>query len=340
VQKLNERFGFDLPLDIPAESLTISQGQKAAIISMLLRNVTYLIFDEPTSVLTPGETQNLFELFQTLREQGKGIVLISHKLDETINIADRITVIRQGKTQVCCAKGELSNDDLYSRIFGKAFITERVNFSSSGATDNKNKQPVLSLRNFAVNVHGRPILQNINLELHRGKIQGVVGVRDSGLETLELALAGFLPWTGTLCVNGTELAAVPNTAQRINAFRTNGINYLGSKHEGASLSIKDMLIIHSHRRFQKRGVLNQRGINEWIKNIMAEAGISSHGGGNANISGNSFSGGQLQRLLLAREMAEQGALMILSEPCRGLDSQYRQSVSALLRKKPQRGRPC
>lgn len=336
VKKLNDRLGFELPLDVPAETLTVSQGQKAAILGMLLQNVQYLIFDEPTAVLTPTETQNLFKLFVTLRSQRKGIVLISHKLDETLKIADRITVLRQGKTQICCTRRELSGDELYNRIFGKAllFPIAQQAHSSGAAEDDKQKQPVLVLRDFEVNVPGRPIIRGINLELERGKILGVAGVRDSGLETLELAITGFLPWSGTLCVNGTKLAANGgSSAKRINAFRVTGGVYLGAKNEGTTLSIRDMLLIHAHRRFQKRGVLDKRAINEWIQKIMDKAGIPYNATVHGSVYGSALSGGQLQRLLLAREMAEPGALLVLSDPCRGLDRQYRQSAAALLQKK-------
>jgi simple sugar transport system ATP-binding protein len=97
---MNEQFGFKLSVDHGVETLSVSQGQKAAILALLLRNVRYLIFDEPTAVLSPAETERLFTLFRQLRDEGRGIVLISHKLDETLRLVDRVTVLRQGKTRI------------------------------------------------------------------------------------------------------------------------------------------------------------------------------------------------------------------------------------------------
>jgi len=363
IQEIDKQFRFNLPLDSPAETLTVSQGQKAAILNLLLRDVRYFIFDEPAAVLTFAETQNLFELFETLRSQGKGIVLISHKLEETLKIANRITVLRQGKTQISCARGELSNNELYNCIFGVASTASIAGISESASDapeayhtpslftgegkQKKDKQKkskleeskqdvsVFSLRDFTVTVPGRPLIRGLNLELVTGAVMGIAGVRDSGLETLELALTGFLPSTGTLRINGTELyRTARTTAQRIRNFRGAGGAYLGTRNEGAMLPIRDLLLIHSHRRFNDSGFLEWKKINLWIESIMATAKLPCKD----NVPGSALSGGQLQRLLLTREMAEQSDLFVLSDPGRNLDSQYRKIIAALLREKTAEGK--
>ena len=386
--EINRRFCFDLPLDDPTENLTVSQGQKAAILNLLLRDVRYLIFDEPTAVLTPSETQNLFELFTTLRNEGRGIVLISHKLEETLQIAGRVTVLRQGKTRVSCKTGDLSSGALYEHIFGDVSASSAVGTNAASATSQGEPSgtaqvpstafgapdlPALLLRDFNVNVPGRPLIRGINLDLPRGKIMGIAGVRDSGLETLELALTGFLPSSGTLRINGIDLSGggrnaerhtaergagratkrsgrniVFSVAKKIRAFRAAGGTYLDTRNEGTTLPVRDLLIIHSHRRLQKRGVLNQKKINSWIEPVLTAAGISfndkaartfADGTFSAGaLPASSFSGGQLQRLLLAREMAEQGVLLVLSDPGRGLDREYRKILAALLREKTAEGK--
>jgi simple sugar transport system ATP-binding protein len=351
IMELNSRFRFGLPLDSPVETLTVSQGQKAAILNLLLRDAQYFIFDEPTAVLTPAETKNLFELFETLRNQGKGIVLISHKLEETLKIADRVTVLRQGKTRMCCSPGDLSNDEFYNCIFtddsiastalttgisGTASVTQQVHFTPPTTTKGcKQDVPVLFLRDFTVTVPGRPLIRGINLELKRGAIMGIAGVRDSGLETLELALAGFLPSSGTLRINGAELyCTARTTAQRVRNFRSAGGANLSTRNEGVMLPIRDLLLIHSHRRFHNSGILDRAKINRWIESILAAAELPCK----ANEQGSVLSGGQLQRLLLTREIAEQGDLLVLSDPGRNLDQQYRGRIAALLREKAAEGK--
>ena len=99
VLELSTRWNFDLPLDSPADSLTVSQRQKAAVLALLLRDIKWFIFDEPTAVLTPEESENLFELFKRLRGEGRGIAFITHKLNEALAISDRLTIIRRGVTE-------------------------------------------------------------------------------------------------------------------------------------------------------------------------------------------------------------------------------------------------
>ncbi|MDR3161283.1 MAG: ATP-binding cassette domain-containing protein, partial [Spirochaetaceae bacterium] len=116
VRRLSDRWGFGLPIDRPTDTLTVSLRQKAAILALLLRKAAYLIFDEPTAVLTPGETAGLFALFSQLRSDGKGIVLISHKLEETLSLADRVTVLRKGRTAAVYSAASLDQTALISLI--------------------------------------------------------------------------------------------------------------------------------------------------------------------------------------------------------------------------------
>ena len=120
VRRISERWGFDLPIDRPTDTLTVSLRQKAAILALLLRNAAYLVFDEPTAVLTPGETEGLFSLFSQLRAGGKGIVLISHKLEEILSLADRVTVLRKGRTAAVSPVASLTRESLTALIFPPA----------------------------------------------------------------------------------------------------------------------------------------------------------------------------------------------------------------------------
>ena len=339
VSDLNERLCFDLPLDSPTEKLSVSQGQKAALLNLLLRKTQFLIFDEPAAVLSHVETENLFNLLELLRDEGRGIVLISHKLEEALKIADRVTVLRRGKTQICCKPFEVSNEDLYDLIFGiktndssyyELAAISLASFPGTKVPDIKIKQNAVTLENFKVNVPGHPLIRSLNLKIVRGTIMGIAGVRDSGSETLELALSGFLPFKGKLIVNETELSGTEKSAaKRIKKFRSAGCCYLGQRNEGEFLPIRDILLIHAHSRFQKFGFLNIPQINKWTLDLMAAANVPRRKNANAA----AFSGGQLQRMLLTREMAGSSAFTILSEPARGLDMRYRKRLAALLREK-------
>ena len=329
VSALNDSLGFDLPLDIPAEKLNVSQGQKAAILGLVLRNIKYLIFDEPAAVLSPEEKDKLFTIFSALRREGKGIVLISHKLEEAKQIANRITVLRQGKTRISGNSKMFSEEKLIASIFG-----EQITINKPGAAFvtelSLPSDPVLFLQNFSVHVPGCPLIRGINLHVDRGLIMGIMGMRDGGLETFELALTCFLPFSGTVQLNGKLLnGKEQNTAKRVKAFRIAGGAYLGTKNAGLMLSIEDLLLIHAHRRFNKWGILHKRQIKHWVRSIMDAAKIPHR----INRNSSTFSGGQLQRLLLTREMGEHGALLVLSEPGHGLDRLYKKRLAALLREK-------
>jgi simple sugar transport system ATP-binding protein len=191
---LSERWGFDLPMDSLSESLTVSQRQKAAVLALLLKGVRWLIFDEPGAVLSPGEAAALFDLFTRLRDEGKGVVIISHKLDEAMGLADRVTVIRRGKTLSPRKAASLSTGELRELIFGPDGTVPAGKVLNTAAADAAAgpAETLLLVRDLKVEIPGRPFIRNISLELRRGEILGVTGVRDSGLETLELALTGFL----------------------------------------------------------------------------------------------------------------------------------------------------
>jgi simple sugar transport system ATP-binding protein len=342
VAALDEKWRFNLPLEKTAAELTVSEGQKAAILALLRRNVRYFIFDEPTAVLSPAEAENLFALFQALRDDGKGVILITHKLGEIATYADRVTVLRGGKTAAVLDEDEIDETKLSELIFGtrEKFPTKNTNETKLTKKFTENEL-VLELKNFSVNVAGRPLIRGVDLAVRRGEIVGIAGVRDSGLETLELAAAGFLPSSGTLAVNGSALAdRLRGEAGCIAAFRAAGGAYLGTADETiAPLSVRDILIIHAHRRFQKWGILDSKKLAAWSKRLIKGAGIEerSAADGSDLVPASSFSGGQLQKILFIRELAEKTPLLILAEPGRGLDRKSRGKLARLLRGRADEG---
>ncbi|MDR0688701.1 MAG: ATP-binding cassette domain-containing protein [Spirochaetaceae bacterium] len=341
IRFLSKRWGFDLPIDRPTDSLTVSLRQKTAVLALLLRNAVYLVFDEPTAVLTPGETQGLFALFTQLKAEGKGIVLISHKLEETLGLVDRVTVLRRGRTVAVRSAASLDAQSLGNLMFGLEEGEEKTGGSSAPispfppksdppppAGGNAAPRPdVLGVRGLSVELPGRPFIRGVDLELSPGRILGIAGVRDSGLETLELAVTGFLrPARGTLAVNGRDI-----TGQGPGAFRKAGAAYLGAGISGSapSLSIRDNIILHAHRRslrgfWGKFTFMDRVYLDTWTAVVMDNAKLSRSPRGGMN----SFSGGMIQRITLARESAERAPLLVLAEPSRGLD---RASRAGLLR---------
>jgi simple sugar transport system ATP-binding protein len=320
VRVLSERWGFDLPIDRLTGSLTVGQRQKAAILALLLRNTRYLIFDEVTAVLNPQETQGFFMLLNQLKEDGRGIVLISHKLEETLGIADRISVLKKGRIAASLPAASLDPEKLSDLMFDmKGFGNSKEDLPEKPAPI-RPESPALIVQDLSVELKGRPFIRNINLELFPGRILGIAGVRDSGPETLELAITGFLrPSAGRIILRGRDI-----TGRGPRAFREAGAAYLSAGRTGgvlaAELPLRDSIIIHAHRRsprgrWKKFGLMDSRFLDSWIAGVMRAAQVR----GNPAARADSFSGGMLQRIILAREFAEEASLLVLAEPGWGLD---------------------
>jgi simple sugar transport system ATP-binding protein len=338
---LSGTWGFDLDPGRPVESLTVGERQKCAVLALVLRNARYLVLDEPSAVLSPEETGKLFELLRKLRSGGKGIVLISHKLEETLLLAGRVTVLRKGKSSAALEAGSISAGEISSMIFGGAPRTE----SSAGAEtisgrkhqvspepDQISGEPILEVEGLAVEIPGRPLIRSVSFTLPRGTITGVAGIRASGLETLELAITGFLaPASGTIRLEG-----IPIEGKGPGKFRQAGAAYLCADRTGTALAMQlplfDSLIIHAHRRAGlglpgKAGIMNTAYLYEWAGDIMKQARVFRP----PKTPAASFSGGMLQRLVLARELAEPVRLLVLAEPDWGLDAQGRELIAQRLK---------
>lgn len=316
VESVCEKWGFSLPLDKDSSSLTVSQRQTVAVVCLLLHGCSVFIFDEVTAVLSLDETKRLFSLFMRLKQGGAGIALISHKLDEALSIADRVTVLRKGKTIASLSATESNGETLNELIFGKGLKGKDWEL---GVGEGEN---ILSVQNLAVTgAVGLPFLRDVTMGVARGSIVGVAGVRDSGTETLELALTGFLKRdSGIICLNGVEVNGNPLT------FRDAGGAYLAADRVGVclapNLTLWDNLVIHAHRK--NRFFLDKKFLNDWAAAIMNK--MKTEWGDDwekrsFNETALSFSGGQLQRLVLQRELAEDAGLFVLSEPFWGLDAQ-------------------
>jgi simple sugar transport system ATP-binding protein len=331
VLELSTQWNFDLPLDNKTETLTVSQRQKAAVLALLLRDVKWFIFDEPTAVLTPGETKSLFELFKKLRAEGRGIILITHKIDEALSIANRLTVMRHGVTQ------ETDVNTFTQNCITPEHVEPRASDPAAcGAEKTGNEQPVLEIKDLTLEPPGLPHIRNVNLRLMPGKILGIAGVRDGGLETLEMAVTGFLEYAdkGSLTLNGHDISGMG-----VKAFRAAGGAYLGADRLGSNLAVElplyESLVIHVFKRARRLfGIfLDTAYLNSWCKKIMNRAGIDRY----VSDMPASLSGGMLQRVLLAREFAEEASFLVLAEAGSGLDESNRGAIADELNAHADRG---
>jgi simple sugar transport system ATP-binding protein len=358
VRGLSERWGFDLPLDKTTGALTISQRQKAAVLALLFRGesagaaeprIRRFVFDEVTAVLSPGETEGLLRLFDRLRAEGKGLVIISHKLEETVGIADRVSILRKGRTVATAPASSLDHETIRALMFGADqgaaanSVTVPVRPAERAAAAAKSSAGLsaqgLAVRGLAVEAPDRPFIRNVAIELPPGKIVGIAGVRDSGLETLELGITGFLrPSAGKITRGGRDRGG-----KGPKAFRDAGGAYISADRTGTALApglrLRDNIIIHLHRRSRigfwgALGIMDRRFVRDETRSIMNAAGVA----GNPRGLADSLSGGMQQRIILAREFAEDAAVLVLAEPGWGLDRSGRERLNEQLRAQAARGK--
>ncbi len=331
VRELSCRWGFELDPDAPTESLAVSQRQKAAVLALLMRNVRYILLDEPTAVLAPRETERLFELLQSLKAAGHGIVLISHKLPETLRIADRVTILRRGTTVGSRNASGLRPDELRALMFGEG-ESDAARPRTARRAEIDYSMPALKVAGLETDGAGHPTLRGIDLEVPRGAILGVAGVRESGLETLELAVSGLLkPTAGSIELFGERIEG-----EGPRAYREAGGAYVPGDRMGTALAprlpLADNLAVHPQARAPRFGSL--KGLRDRARRLMAEARV----GGDPRQAAAAFSGGTLQRLILARELAENPAFVLLSEPGWGLDERSRTELAERVRRSADNGK--
>jgi len=333
VEEKARQWHLNLPLDSPAESLTVGQRQKAAILALLLRDANWFIFDEPTAVLSAEDAENLFQLFKRLCGDGRGIIFITHKLSEALAISNRVTIIRRGAARETRDTSGLSAEELRREIFG-ADMTENFTEKNKSSKQTPIETPILIIKGLHLEPPELPAIKNVNLRLMPGMIMGITGSRDGGYETLEYAVTGFLKIgdkntnynSDSIALNGQDI-----TGKGVRAFRDAGGAYLGADRLGNNLAqelpLFESLIIHAYRR-ERRGIfLNMVYLKAWCGKIMNHSGVMR----SVEDKPVSFSGGMIQRILLQREFAEDASLLVLTEPGSALDQINRIALAVALR---------
>jgi ABC-type uncharacterized transport system ATPase subunit len=309
-----------LAIDPYARILNISVGlqQRVEILKALYREAEILILDEPTSVLTPQEVDELFVTLERFRESGKTIILITHKLREPMALCDRITVLRDGELVGTVNRTDTSPEDLARMMVGRPVVF-RVEKGEALPGE-----IVLSVENLDVNdVRGLPAVKGVSFSLRAGEILGIAGVEGNGQTELVEALTGLRkPNNGVISVLGEDL-----TGKSPRKMREAGIAHIPEDRHKRGLvlpfSIEDNLALGSHyhepyasKRFGIKGFLN---LNEFKKNadkLVSEFSIKV---GRVEDAANVLSGGNQQKLVVARELSSSPVIVIAAQPTRGLD---------------------
>jgi ABC-type uncharacterized transport system ATPase subunit len=313
VRHLSERYGLEVDPDAVVEDLPIGVQQRVEILKALANDAKYLILDEPSAVLTPQETDRLMAVMRSLRDAGKAIVFITHKLREVREIADKITVIRHGKV-VGTARPTDSESDLAELMVGRA-----VNLVVDKKPASPSPEPRLIMMGVSVaRSNGTLAVDDLDLEVYGGEIVCIAGVQGNGQTELAEALLGLTPVeTGTIELDGMRLTGL-TPRETIDA----GLGFVPEdrKQDGcvSSFTVAENLILNHHDDHPyARGIaLNLSRVRHNAAHRVAEFDIRTQ---SIETPVSSLSGGNQQKVVLARELSRSLALLVASQPTRGLD---------------------
>lgn len=314
VQRLLEETGLEVPLDVPVESLPVGVQQRVEICKTLYRGTSILILDEPTSALTPVEVEEFFQFLRRLRDQGKSIVLITHKLREVLEVTDRVVVLRQGLVAGELATSSATPEKLAELMVGRL---ETLRVRRAPRTPGR---PVLVVQGLRVrNEHNQVVVWDLSFEVREGEILGVAGVEGNGQSELVQALTGLRPWeSGEVWWEGERvlpgdplllyrrgLAHVPEDKARFGlalGFDLVENSILGRQREPQFLGWLGRLKRPAIVRYAGELV---RRFHVVVPDLATPA--------------RSLSGGNQQRLVVGREISKEPKLVVAMHPTRGLD---------------------
>lgn len=313
VRSILEQYSFSLDLDAKVYQLSIGQMQRVEIVKALYRGAKILILDEPTAVLTPQEVTDLIQIMKRLKQEGCSIIIITHKLKEVLAATDRITIMRKGIVTGIVNTYETNETELANLMVG-----HEVNLSIPKKALNQSL-PVLEVENLSVmNGRGQIAVKKVNFYVSSGEILGVCGVEGNGQTELINAVTGLVPvLSGKVRVCGRDLtkASVRKRREYHMAHIPEDRLKTGT---AKSCSIADNLILDKYyvRPFCRYGILHKDVIGRHASALISEFGIKVP---DSEYSLGTLSGGNIQKVVLARELDLQPEILIAAQPTRGVD---------------------
>jgi simple sugar transport system ATP-binding protein len=310
---LQERFGLQIDPDAKVWTLSMGEQQKVEILKALYRDVDILIMDEPTAVLAPAETDDLFKTLRSLVAEGRSVIFISHKLNEVMDICDRIVVLRAGQVVAQRNTAETSTREMANLMVGRELL------ESLDKQDLEPGRPVLEIKNLnALNDKGLGAVKALNLAVRQHEIVGLAGISGNGQRELSEILFGLRkPTAGTIHINGSPLkfgspvSAINLKMGRIPEDRIDTGLMM-------DLSVEENMILENHTsaEFHTYGLMHAGKIRRFSEELIGAYGIKTAG---RDAVTKSLSGGNLQKVMLARELAGKPAVVVAAQPTRGLD---------------------
>ncbi len=313
VRELSERFGLAVDPDANVEGLTVGAQQRVEILRALFRRARILVLDEPTSVLTAQEITELIQILNRLKADGAAIVFISHKLDEVLRVADRITVLRRGKSEGTVPRAGATEQSLARLVVGRDVLL-RVSKEPG-----KPAEPLLTVSDLTVRDDRElEAVKDLSLTVKAGEIVALAGVDGNGQTELVEAITGMRsPESGSIQVEGVEIAG-----RGVRAASDAGVAHIAQDRHRYGLvmafTLAENLALRDYRKppLSRHGWLLLKRILDWAASLLTEFDVR---GGGPGVPASSLSGGNQQKLCIAREISSNPKVLVAHQPTRGLD---------------------
>jgi len=314
IRQLGEKYGLIVDPDKKVYQMSVSEKQTVEILKVLYRGVEMLILDEPTAVLTPQETKTLFQVLKNMKDKGCAIIIITHKLNEVMEVSDRVTVLRKGKSIATLSTADTNPKQLTELMVGYPMNLEIKRVE----VDEKSKHTVVEIRNLTVmGENNRKILDNVSLDISSHEILGIAGVAGSGQKELCEAIAGLQPVSaGQILFKGQNLVGMSPREILKKGIKMSYVpeDRLGMGLVGG-LSITDNVILKTYDNTDGLFIDRKAGQKK-ANSIIEKYNINTPG---ANQIVRRLSGGNIQKVLLGRELDLHPEFLITAYPVRGLD---------------------
>jgi simple sugar transport system ATP-binding protein len=313
ISELGKRFGFEVDPEERVGRLSVGWQQRVEILKALYREAKILVLDEPTAVLTPQETKEIFEVLRRLRDAGHSIVFISHKLYEVLEIADRITVIRRGRVVGERLPSQTDEDDLAELMVGRE-VQLVVDRGQSHPTDT-----LLSVKGLTVkNDRGREVVHGVDFEIKAGEIFGIAGVAGNGQDELVEAITGLRrPSAGSI-----QLAEHDITTAEPRQLHELGFGFVPADRHRFGLvlgfPLTDNIVLNEYfeRPYARGPVRDDEAVLDHAKALIERYDVRTP---SPKVNAGTLSGGNQQKVVIAREFEGELKLLVLDQPTRGLD---------------------
>jgi simple sugar transport system ATP-binding protein len=331
IAALEDRFGLSTLHSKKIYDMAVSEKQTVEILKMLYRGAAALILDEPTAVLTPQETDQLFSMLRKMKQEGCAIIIITHKLGEVMDISDRVTVMRKGKTIATVNTAQTNPRELTEMMVG-ASISMEIKHEASVPAEN----PALEIRNLSLlGDDGTSVLDNMSFDLYGGEILGVAGIAGSGQKELCEIIAGLQKVArGTVMCNGKGILGLsPRQIKDLGV----SMSFIPEDRLGMGLvggmSITDNVLLRSYEK--RPGIfIDRTGGRMLAERIVEHYGISTP---SVQHIVRKLSGGNIQKVLLGREIDLAPRVLITAYPVRGLDIGASYSIYEILNEQKKKG---